>query len=373
MHLRIDSNYHLVYEPEMIRTFWPVGQGLFCSERFTDPADNTTAVVVYDCGSTREILWNSIEKKFMPQNYGKIDLLFISHFHVDHISGIPYLLQNYDIRNILLPVITTSLLAESYIYNALYSTTSSTANNLLIGFAQRSIGSDSNLVSVSSIPDIESVVNGDNGVDSRALGKSLKCGKVIRLNDWIYIPFNHIESDSLRAFGEDLKSSFPTLYEVFANIERHDESEIQELVKGIGLSKLEELYRRHYKDLNRSSMTVYSAPSDLWQKRNAACLYTGDYPMRDNVFLKDILSFYHHYLHTIGLLQVPHHGSNADNPGDLFRALRPNTCVISAGENNIYRHPGKQTLLNIINSRSEVKIVTDKAESSYYEAYSRLI
>lgn len=80
----------------MIRSFWPVGQGLFCSERFVDEDRLTSAVVVYDCGSiTSDIPWISIEEKFIPQRHNqRIDLLFISHFHKDHISGVQHLLDN---------------------------------------------------------------------------------------------------------------------------------------------------------------------------------------------------------------------------------------------------------------------------------------
>ena len=75
---------------KLIRTFHPIGQGAFYSERhiFT----TTEFTVVYDCGSST-IKGKKLETKInssFPENQ-IIDILFISHFHADHINGIEYL------------------------------------------------------------------------------------------------------------------------------------------------------------------------------------------------------------------------------------------------------------------------------------------
>ena len=80
-------------------TFWNVGQGLFSSGKVS--LDNNKEFIwVYDCGtsSSQKLLSSCISKmkREYPNEY--IDLLAISHFDKDHISGIKELLKNYKIK-----------------------------------------------------------------------------------------------------------------------------------------------------------------------------------------------------------------------------------------------------------------------------------
>lgn len=367
MHLHIGRGYKSPISPRMIRTIWPVGHGLFCSEKFLDSFDEVTALVVYDCGSKHGIQWDILEEKFKPKERNIIDLLFISHFHADHINGISYLLGNYHIRKILLPVITTSILAESYIYNTLYSTEAASANSLLIGFAKRSI--DSSLSFVRGTEDFGPVVSGDNVTDSSSIGDSVNSGIIIGIDGWIYIPFNNVDSDELRKFENKLSSLYPRLHNMFANIDKFSEYDIQEQIKEIGIPRLKELYE-NFGNMNRTSMTVYSAPMGIRSKTKAACLYTGDYPMREKDYPYKIMSYYLNYWHTIGTLQVPHHGSDPDNPEELYERLKDTTSIISADKGDP-KHPGRQTLINLANSRSSIYIVTEEQETKFIHTIIR--
>ena len=63
----------------LTRTIHTVGQGAFYSEIFS-ARKKKLFTTVYDCGSNdREYLNTNIEK------FGAADLVFISHFHNDHI------------------------------------------------------------------------------------------------------------------------------------------------------------------------------------------------------------------------------------------------------------------------------------------------
>ncbi len=48
--------------------------------------------------------------------------------------------------------------------------------------------------------------------------------------------------------------------------------------------------------------------------------------------------------HGVTLLKATHHGSNKSNCEKWLRTLSPELCIISAGKNNSYGHPGKETL-----------------------------
>lgn len=82
----------------MTRTFHSVGQGAF----YTEVYDGFN--VVYDCGSStgHNLVTNEIKKEFHEKE--KIDLLFISHFHEDHINGLDFLLDYCDVKYIILPL-----------------------------------------------------------------------------------------------------------------------------------------------------------------------------------------------------------------------------------------------------------------------------
>jgi beta-lactamase superfamily II metal-dependent hydrolase len=95
--------------------FWPVGQGLFSTGqlhlfRNKEPSNPMhTFNWVYDCGTTsaQKYLINSLNtykqcisgKSAKP----KINLVVISHFDKDHISGLVELIKNFSVKTILFP------------------------------------------------------------------------------------------------------------------------------------------------------------------------------------------------------------------------------------------------------------------------------
>lgn len=96
--------------------FYPVGQGLFSYGILRRP-DNWQKLFswVYDCGSdtsvVRSRIANGIERikaEQEPRGEGervksKIDLVFLSHFDKDHISGIKQLLGEFEVDTLVLP------------------------------------------------------------------------------------------------------------------------------------------------------------------------------------------------------------------------------------------------------------------------------
>ena len=51
-----------------------------------------------------------------------------------------------------------------------------------------------------------------------------------------------------------------------------------------------------------------------------------------------------HHKEPCGLLKVAHHGSNHSSSQQFLNAIQPKIALISAGEDNRYRHPGNETL-----------------------------
>ena len=75
--------------------FWNVGQGLFSSGRI-QMGDAPSFHWVYDCGtnSSQKLIQNAVQKYNQQENNADIDLLVLSHFDKDHISGVKELLKN---------------------------------------------------------------------------------------------------------------------------------------------------------------------------------------------------------------------------------------------------------------------------------------
>ena len=80
----------------IVRTFHPVGQGAFYSERFYDEEHpDSIHNIVYDCGTLLGYIRKA--KKVVSQAFDKkdvIDYLFISHLDYDHISLVETLLSS---------------------------------------------------------------------------------------------------------------------------------------------------------------------------------------------------------------------------------------------------------------------------------------
>lgn len=96
-------------------SFFPVGQGTFSGGALELAGENNlTFRWVYDCGSvkTRQPqLISEIERLALlvpamaPGKRPRLDLVFVSHFDQDHVSGLLELLSRFDVTTLVLPLI----------------------------------------------------------------------------------------------------------------------------------------------------------------------------------------------------------------------------------------------------------------------------
>lgn len=101
----------MVIELEAVYRFYPVGQGLFASGALYAASDQPRFSWVYDCGtvSSQDLLKDSLTDLVRvtspASNSGKpkLDLVVISHFDRDHISGLVLLLEKFSVGTLLLP------------------------------------------------------------------------------------------------------------------------------------------------------------------------------------------------------------------------------------------------------------------------------
>jgi len=87
--------------------FYPVGQGLFSTGSIRKHGERKSRFLwVYDCGtsSSKSLVENGIMRlNHFAGDQKRIDLLTLSHFDQDHISGVVSLLKDFKIGTLLLP------------------------------------------------------------------------------------------------------------------------------------------------------------------------------------------------------------------------------------------------------------------------------
>lgn len=72
---------------KLTRTAYPVGMGGFVSERFVRADAPSEFCMVYDCGSDTHGM-NTRISSIITNELTRVDVLFISHFHRDHINQV---------------------------------------------------------------------------------------------------------------------------------------------------------------------------------------------------------------------------------------------------------------------------------------------
>ncbi|MDA3831835.1 MAG: MBL fold metallo-hydrolase [Spirochaetales bacterium] len=91
------------------RQQWAVGHGFFHTASID--IQGHTYRYIYDCGSkgqstvSREID-RYITNEALEGRSSDIDMLVVSHFHTDHIKGIPYLLSKAKVKNLIIPYLS---------------------------------------------------------------------------------------------------------------------------------------------------------------------------------------------------------------------------------------------------------------------------
>lgn len=378
----------------MIRKLIPVGQGAFYYEHFYECEAGRKVSVIYDCGAERiTILKKRIEQNFTENE--KIDALIISHFHKDHINGIPYLIKKCDVKQIYIPLIDSEereLLSIDLSINGSDDFCVQFARNPRKALDDLPKGNEVRLIQVKpyiGLEDVEDINEMDNdereqiipsGVDltGHIVGSTNTFNEKF-IKEWVYIPYNFKQSNRKKLLMENLEKSFGTKMSV------HDVKDIfkQKEIKKEQWDKVKEAYTELHPSLNEDSMTVYSGPKrgtklngsrwyghimichrrscycNLFHKK-MGCLYMGDFNASNK--WKDLETAYKGYWDKIGCLQIPHHGSTY-NFSDEFLKL---DCFffISAGCMNKYGHPDDKVIMKLIKYGSCFKVITEKELSS---------
>lgn len=323
---------------KLIRYIHPIGQGAFYTEQFFDDNNQKIATVVYDCGSSsnKTGLEREIYGSFKEDD--RIDILFISHFHADHINGIEALCKRAHVKNVLIPF-----------YNkeerlALLATTITKNNNINNDGLKRLIIDPKTYFSdigdkekktrvIEVIPNSTSANKSYILDDSEFNEKEIGSGSKVSLPNltWEYIPYNSENNERFQTFLSKCNRLGISL--------NYIEQEIQNEQYRKSLRKAYEATIPKCA-INKYSMMVYSGASN--EKLNyGACLYTGDMSL-NQIEISNISCLLNVRCCNLSMFQIPHHASLDSFDTSVFRILDQTPFPLlfaSCGNKNKYGHP----------------------------------
>lgn len=367
------------------RIFHPVGHGAFYTEQFYLDGDaHPCFTVVFDCGRFEAAKegWSYKKYKDAIENYVSrdsgliagqtINILFISHFHTDHILGVEYLLENYDVTKIIMPVMTIEAILDSL--STSYEEDNYDKEVLL--FYEKLNGEYSQKVCFVDIQDFSpsdedaieiELLDGDISIIS-----SINKGTLLKCHGWYYKPYYKVDWAKENALNVQLQKAFP---DVFSNNQINYER-LREVIEANGIDSLKDEYSSVFgKDKHNSySLTLFSGmPCEKvchkgchvkangnivnFQLCSCNCLYMGDYEALGNK-QKDLKEYYSKEWDDIGIVQVPHHGSEHNSDDEFYKGKR-RICIISADSNDKYKHPDQNVLDAITNNHSLPIVVSE--------------
>lgn len=385
--------------PIMTRTFFPVGDGIFCLELF----ENRHAIV-YDCGSTSKVRVECHVSKLADRNdIDVIEYVFISHFHEDHVNGLPTLLEKFDVRHVVMPLMSEEDMYLLWLGRQLRQTHPNVITDLGSGdFVDRLILNPAGAVErYSEGTEVGFVAPQDDRAQGRmaptenadnhpfrvdGMPRAQKAPQAAVIKDeitletgessecWRYVPFTIRYAEKADELKRGLaKLGIRSYSDVVDHVRKHGHKDIRDTYKKVIGSRF-----------NLYSMAVYSysphidldqrvktcAASTSWyreriegRKFKAPCLYLGDYEAEKDENWNDLASYFksktgHYPLDGLGCLQIPHHGSHHNFNNEFIS--EDFLSIIPAGFDR--DHPSNKVLMKYIENNVTPYVVTDKDE-----------
>lgn len=360
----------------MHRTFRPVGQGAFYTEEFQSVA-RPQFTTVYDCGTETVAEKMDIPLRQQIQNFkyrlwnNEIDLLFISHFHEDHINGLDELLRSTKVKRWIIPMLTEDVIIATRIRNLMVygddaKVTDAIIQNLYYGNGENEYFGE--IIAVSPVirgPEGEEQSDNNMGGLLPKNVKTIHSGEGIVEQDifWKYIPFNSIDTSDQRAI--DFVKLVRQIPGVFKD---NGDLDVDEIVRN-KRKELRSAYKKVMKGGNDNlyTLVVESTPIDgvgvMPGNYEARCIYFGDFEPDGGkeVWLR-FMSTYKDYPE-IGLVQVSHHGSENNWRKEFLYNVGRRQYIISTGIRNKHHHPSYWIIRDIKKAGHHVSVVCEEQSS----------
>ena len=266
-------------------------------------------VWVYDCGN----------KKMAKCFNTPIDLIFISHFHKDHIDGINVLKQKHCNKDtkIVIPYMTELEFLDQYC-------TSASSNDAYIEFLKE--------ISLALYEKEDNgsfiVISGNENPGNRFNTILNKYSKFWTFKTYYYQP------------EQWNQASTQTIIEKILN--ELGKSKISEIF-AVPLKDIKEAYKKHTKKFfkklqltddnsaeNRTTLSLYAGPvENLYPYFDkAGWLHTGDACLKNEKIYQQFYAAFENYEHFIGTVVLPHHGSENNHNPRLYHDFHAECFVI---------------------------------------------
>lgn len=299
------------------RTIHPIGQGAFYVERFYNK--ELTANIVYDCGSNNNLPKRAkkiIETTFCQND--KIDILFISHFHADHINGIKTLINSVKaIDNVVIPLLNEFDRKILLLYAKLKNFPQNTI--AFIEEPESFFNNDTKIIYITELDSSEKLES--ITIDQIKTGDKLQSFNKLILSTlplWYYIPFCK-RDENIDRF-KDLQDK--TITEIFSDniLIKTIKKRFETLPDGIHGNSLMLYSGVIEESKNKILLKEYGINGHRYLKKqsfNESSLYLGDVEFDDNLY-KRINEKLGNLVSLIGLVQIPHHGSKCNFSDSLL-------------------------------------------------------
>lgn len=368
------NNY--IVKPPMYNIFFHnVGQGLFVSGEIR--LQRKIFNWVYDCGTS------SVVKK-QPQfeqcfhdnldNYIKnnksVDMIVISHFDEDHISGLHELLSRCNVKNIIFPYLTQyqklKLIAKKRNININYIKYVLEPEKYI-----EEINKKGNTKVIFSIPkkgEIEEIeeIHNDEIVYKKIRIKDNTSNKLdevyiienIDLINFEFI-FYHNEKYLPKINNSFIKKTNKIMVLLEESIKRNRHIKI---IINILVNLFDTTFGKSPKHRNDISLFLYGGfKKEITCKFKGCFLYYRDFHKKNGFLLtgdgkinknniKKIRLCFSDRLENIFIFQVMHHGSSYNCGKRIYNYIKPIYSIFSYGLQNNYNHPSQKVLNYLINS-----------------------
>ena len=308
----------------------PVGQGGFYIGKLESGFN-----FVYDCGSmshkSNEYLDKVINSEFSMND--EIDVLFLSHLHKDHVSGLEKLESKCRIKQMVLPY-----LGDDPFFRKISSIIQSEDLDFFKSISE-----------IREIPyeEVHDKTNNENGVWINDYFVNFEYRTGYKEIDGLIFQWMNksIDKKTILNISKDLL------------IELNGKS-VEDYIKLNGLEVLKRIYEKWIGNLNISNTILIHYPKNT----NEYSLLTGDAEF-DSVLYDWCLKIIGK--ENIKYFQVPHHGSKADwkKMGDL--RLKGEKYYISFGLGYRAGHPSAPLLKELEDNNKEINLCNQLCECEY--------
>ncbi|MGM0563225.1 MAG: MBL fold metallo-hydrolase [Pseudomonadota bacterium] len=369
---------NLVYKVD----FHPVGQGLFSSG--TIHSNGTAFNYVYDCGTSsgQRLIDKAIQG--LKDSFDKLDMVVVSHFDKDHISGLKNLLPKFPVKIVLLPEMSlaqrlvvafsegvefhsphmdffldpvaylTSLPGSKVEHIILVS--SSNNETLKEPIHDQSFSNDPQ-----DIPDVQANFKGPHEQVNGSFVHVLSEGSSLILEEakFEFLPYN----------DEFLSPKIPDEFVKQVEKEKKILRKVDSVEKEIdnSLKRLRNIYDKKFgassKRRNAISLFLYAGPTvvldgfqhtgskssnvnkfhslSICEKNKTGVLYTGDGYLNTEMRINSLQEFLGSVrVDNIACFQVMHHGAESSWKKGVASAFSPNFSIFSSDpEHSRLKHP----------------------------------